>query len=311
MTHRRTRTLLVLVTSLVLIGACAPTTDGDAPRPPEPTPEPTTARAVPERAAPAADVVIGVAVAQGRPDTDTALTTLAGALGLELDTTVELRAFDAYPPLRDALGNRTLQAAFLNANAVVAAMDAGQATPVLVVVRGGATASYGEFYARCAGPYASITDLRGARFAFVAPGSTLGHRAPHLSLLRAGIDPDRDLETVFAGRHDAVVRAVYEGDVDAGATFAGGIDTIAATHADVREVVCSIGTTVAIPNDALVVGPTLDDTAREAFAAAFLRVIERPEASDALVHLVAGAGGLAPASASDYEVVRDLIATFP
>ena len=43
-----------------------------------------------------------------------------------------------------------------------------------------------------------------------------------LTMLSAGIDPERDLkEIVDGGSHQSVVEWVYYGDVDAGASFVG------------------------------------------------------------------------------------------
>ena len=308
----RVRTLLSLAASLALIGACAPTVDTVAP--PARDPSPAAASAAPaaqERPMPSADLVVGVPVARPGADADAALATLARALEAELDVTVALHAFDALPALRAALGDGTVHAGFLTPSVVVAALDAAQATPVMTVIRGRDVASRGEFYARCDAGYASIEDLRGARFAFVAPNSTLGHRAPYLTLVRAGIDPARDLEAVFAGSHDAVLQAIYGGDVDAGVTFAGGIELLLGTRADARDVICSLATTVDVPNDALVVGAAMDADASAALVAAFERALERPDASAALARLVGGDGRLERTAPERYDVMRDLAAALP
>jgi signal transduction histidine kinase/CheY-like chemotaxis protein/HPt (histidine-containing phosphotransfer) domain-containing protein len=64
---------------------------------------------------------------------------------------------------------------------------------------------------------AGLADLRGRRFAAVDPGSFGGWQAGWGELLVQGVRPERDLESlVFSGTHDAVVRAVLNGEVDAG-----------------------------------------------------------------------------------------------
>jgi phosphonate transport system substrate-binding protein len=65
-----------------------------------------------------------------------------------------------------------------------------------------------------------ITDLaglKGRNFAFVDPASTSGHLIPRAMLMKAGIEPDRDLKTIFAGGHDASLLAINGKRVDAGA----------------------------------------------------------------------------------------------
>jgi phosphonate transport system substrate-binding protein len=67
----------------------------------------------------------------------------------------------------------------------------------------------------------TIGDLRGKRIAWVAKESSAGYLVPRLRIAAEGLD----LETLFAEEtfrrtHEAAVRAVMSGDVDAGATFA-------------------------------------------------------------------------------------------
>ncbi len=66
----------------------------------------------------------------------------------------------------------------------------------------------------------SVADLRGRRFAFGDPASTSSYIWPAVYIKKKGFDPSRFFsETVFAGGHDRVVIAIYQGSVDAGATF--------------------------------------------------------------------------------------------
>ncbi|MCB0109682.1 MAG: phosphate/phosphite/phosphonate ABC transporter substrate-binding protein, partial [Caldilineaceae bacterium] len=62
-------------------------------------------------------------------------------------------------------------------------------------------------------------DLKGHSFNFVDPASTSGHLAPKTLLIKRGIDPDNDMETVFAGSHPTSVLSVWNDKADAGATY--------------------------------------------------------------------------------------------
>ncbi len=64
---------------------------------------------------------------------------------------------------------------------------------------------------------ATLADLPGHSFSFVDPASTSGYLIPTYNLINNGIDPESDLETIFAGGHDASLLAINEGQVDAGA----------------------------------------------------------------------------------------------
>ncbi len=75
----------------------------------------------------------------------------------------------------------------------------------------------------------TLADLKGATFAFGSPSSTSGHLMPRHFLAEAGIEPDRDFETVaFSGAHDATAAFVQGGKVDAGALNASVWDKLVA-----------------------------------------------------------------------------------
>lgn len=63
----------------------------------------------------------------------------------------------------------------------------------------------------------SLNDLRGKQFAYGDINSTSGHVIPYLEMKRAGINPDRDIESRYSGEHSATVKLVEMGIVDAGA----------------------------------------------------------------------------------------------
>jgi phosphonate transport system substrate-binding protein len=66
-----------------------------------------------------------------------------------------------------------------------------------------------------------LEDLKGTRAAWVAKESSAGYVVPRLKLLAEGLDPDTIFsEQTLRRTHEAVVRAVMNGDADVGATFA-------------------------------------------------------------------------------------------
>ena len=69
-------------------------------------------------------------------------------------------------------------------------------------------------------PAKSVADLKGKRFAFGDPASTSSYIWPAVYIKKKGFDPNTFFsQTTFAGSHDRVVIAIYQGSVDAGATF--------------------------------------------------------------------------------------------
>ena len=74
-----------------------------------------------------------------------------------------------------------------------------------------------------------IQDLKGKGFSFVDPASTSGHLAPKTLLLKNGINPDKDMQTVFAGSHPTSLLSVWNGKTPAGATFEGNLLNLASS----------------------------------------------------------------------------------
>ncbi|MBN1312778.1 MAG: phosphate/phosphite/phosphonate ABC transporter substrate-binding protein [Anaerolineae bacterium] len=73
----------------------------------------------------------------------------------------------------------------------------------------------------------SLDDLVSKDFTFVDPASTSGHLMPKTLLIKNGLDPDKDMTTVFAGSHPSSVIAVWNDKADAGATYENNIYTLA------------------------------------------------------------------------------------
>lgn len=69
-------------------------------------------------------------------------------------------------------------------------------------------------------PIQTLQDLRGKRFAFGDPRSTIGRYLSQQQLLEAGISAPDFASYAYLGRHDAVAKAVAAGDYDAGAVKA-------------------------------------------------------------------------------------------
>jgi len=70
----------------------------------------------------------------------------------------------------------------------------------------------------------TVEDLRGKTIAFVDPASSSGYIYPMVLLIKRGLVTNRDPKTffkevVFSGAHDASMRALLNGHVDAIASF--------------------------------------------------------------------------------------------
>jgi phosphonate transport system substrate-binding protein len=64
-----------------------------------------------------------------------------------------------------------------------------------------------------------LSDLKGKRFAFVDPASASGNLIPRTTLLKNKINPDTDMQSIFAGSHPSALIALWNDKVDAAANF--------------------------------------------------------------------------------------------
>jgi phosphonate transport system substrate-binding protein len=88
-----------------------------------------------------------------------------------------------------------------------------------------------------------------------------------------GVDPATDLtEVIDAGGHPGVVRAVYNGDCDAGATFIDARTNVAEELPDVMDKVVVVATTGDIPNDSIAFVPSLPQDTVDKITNAFLEM---------------------------------------
>jgi phosphonate transport system substrate-binding protein len=99
-----------------------------------------------------------------------------------------------------------------------------------------------------------------------------------LTMRAAGVDPDRDLtQIVDAGGHTAVVSAVYNGDVDAGATYVDARGNIEKDHPDVMDKVKVVAITADIPNDGVQFHPSVPKDIKDKLINAILEIIDTEE----------------------------------
>ena len=122
----------------------------------------------------------------------------------------------------------------------------------------------------CDGP---IDRVRGKLVAFTDPTSTSGHLFPALQLLDAGINPERDVQSVYVGSHDASVIAVYNGDVEVGVSFDDARTWVIGDYPDVGQKVIVFNESAPIPNDGVTVRADLPDELKTRIAEAFKQLI--------------------------------------
>ena len=116
--------------------------------------------------------------------------------------------------------------------------------------------------------------VRDETVAFVDPNSTSGYLFPAVQLMDMGIDPERDVNGLFVGGHDAAVLAVYAGDTRFGTAYEDARNMICDQYPDIGEKVIVFDYAPMIPNDGVQLRPGLPDDLKEAIIRAFLKLTE-------------------------------------
>lgn len=167
--------------------------------------------------------------------------------------------------------------------AYVMAAERGVAEAELVSVRYGSPTYNGQIMVRADSGISSVADLNGKSFGRPDPLSTSGWIIPMLTMRAAGVDPETGLKGVVdAGSHDGVVAAVYNGDVDAGASYVDARTRIEADYPDVMEEVVVIALTENIPNDGVQFIPSMDSEMKNKIVDALLKIASTEEGKEAL-----------------------------
>lgn len=105
--------------------------------------------------------------------------------------------------------------------------DSDAVEPVLVKVNvDGGYGYYSVGFARKDSDIKNLDDMKGKVFAFGDPNSTSGYLIPSIEIPAAGYDMDGGSyfgEIKFSGGHEQTIVGVYNGDFDAGVTWADGL----------------------------------------------------------------------------------------
>jgi phosphonate transport system substrate-binding protein len=154
-------------------------------------------------------------------DTREALDRLCGALGGILQTEVTSMRPESYDALAAELERGRVQYAWTPPALLVLTMERVRLQPLLSAVRGGRTEFCAVLFVRAESSIRSLHELRGTTVAWVDEASAAGYLCPRLHLAAQGIDPTTLFgKELFLRSHPEVVRAVFDGRADVGATYA-------------------------------------------------------------------------------------------
>ena len=230
---------------------------------------------------------------------------LTADTGLEFE--VEVPA--SFIAVVEAFGSKRADAAILNTFGYVLAHDKYGVEARLKLVNRGRDFYSGQIIAHVNGPK-TIKELNGKKFAFVDPASTSGYLLPVRLFKKEGI---KLKESVFAGKHDSVVMAVYQRQVDAGATFYTPPDEdgtpkdarwlLRTQYPDIYDKVKILKLTEPIPNDPLIFRKDLPEELKSKIAESLKKYIKTEEGAKVMYNLY-HITDFKAASDADYDLVR-------
>jgi phosphonate transport system substrate-binding protein len=225
---------------------------------------------------------------QGLSDNGKLLETyLKKDLGLEVSVELPVN----YVAVVEAFGSKRADVAIINTFGYILAHEKYNVEAHLKLMNRGRDEYYGQIMARVDGPK-TIKELEGKKFAFVDPASTSGYLLPMRLFKQEKI---KIKEHLFAGRHDSVVTAVYQKQVDAGAAFYTPPDEdgtpkdarmlIKAQYPDVFDKVKILKLTGPIPNDPVAFRKDLPEELKKKITDSLVRYIKTEEGKKTMYNL--------------------------
>jgi phosphonate transport system substrate-binding protein len=230
-------------------------------------------------------------------DNQALMDALQASLGMEIKPFV---ATD-YNGVIEALRAKKLDVALLGPFSYVLAASIAEVDPIAIPETQKQGPSYRALIiARKDRNIRSLADLKGRTFAFVDPSSTSGHLFPKSAMLRAGLNPDKDMRAIFAGSHDASAIAVQNGKVDAAAVADGLYQAAVARGVINADEMVIVWTSDPIPGAPLVIRRDLPEPLKQRIRAAFASMHDIPWAKGTIIKR------WVPASDENFAVVREM-----
>jgi phosphonate transport system substrate-binding protein len=221
-------------------------------------------------------------------------------LARTLSKDIEIVVTTDYSSMIEAMRFGRIEVAYFGPfSYVLAKSKAPDIEPFAVGVERGSPTYQSVVIAQAGGPVSEIADVRGKPFGFGDQASTSSHLVPRALLLKRGLNGATDYKPVHLGTHDAVARAVQNGQVPAGALSKPILDTLIQRKTVDEARLKVLALSDPIPNYPIVMQGNLAPALKEAIRKAFL------ESRDADVLKSFRVQGFAATDDKAYDVLRD------
>jgi len=218
---------------------------------------------------------------------------------------VEFTPVTDYAAVVESLATRKLDLVWLGGFTFVQTKLRTNGTAIPIVQRAEDEKFISRFIVPADSTAKTLADIKGKSFAFGSPSSTSGHLMPRYFMLKAGINPDKDMKNVaFSGAHDATVAFVAGGKAEAGVLNASVWDKLVETKNPNAMKVKVLATTPPYYDYNWTVRGDLDPVVVKKLTAAFLKLDAGNPAHKAIMDLQR-ASRFIPTKASNYDGIEN------
>jgi phosphonate transport system substrate-binding protein len=217
----------------------------------------------------------------------------------------------------EAFGTKRADVAAINTFGYVLANKKYGVEARLTVLRHGSDTYQSQFIVKAGSSIKTIEDLANKKIAFVEPASMSGYILPLKTLKDKKIEPK---ETVFAGKHDNVVSMVYNGQVEAGATFYSppskddkGVEKmedarrlVLTQYPDVEKKVTILSLSDSIKNDPIIFRKEIAEEMKSKIIDAMISFVATPDGKEAF-KAIYGVTEIKKATDADYDGIRAML----
>lgn len=218
-----------------------------------------------------------------------------------------------YIAVVEAFGSERADIGVMNSFGYLMANEKYGAEAKLRAIRYGKDYYRGQIIANVNSGIQKIEDLAGRKFAYTDSSSTSGYMFPLKMMKEAGIEPG---QTVFGIKHDNVVTMVYQGQVEAGATFYSAPSSdgkirdararVKTQFPDVEDKVKIVAITEKIPNDPFVFRKGLSQEITSKFIDAVKKYLATEEGKTVFKNIYS-VDGVVDATDADYDGLRAMV----